>query len=174
MEFDIGTLIYIIITIVAIVAGVAGKKKKPGTGQPGAEDQKATGGFFGKLEEQFSGFIDEARGEFVTDNEQVEPAPDGQTEDTPVQAYDDAVAVDVDDEKHEDNSYYAQYEGVYDPDAQANLDLMAAEAIRTTDPDAIEVIDVEELPQADYFEIVKDFDLGTAVIYSTIINRKEY
>ena len=84
------------------------------------------------------------------------------------------VAVDEDYEKHGDDGFYAEYEGVYDPDAQANLDLMEAEAVRTTDPDAIEVIDVEELPQADYFEIVKDFDLGTAVIYSTIINRKEY
>jgi len=174
MEFDIGTLIYIIITIVAIVAGVAGKKKKPGAGQPGAEDQKATGGFFGKLEEQFSGFIDEARSEFVTEDEQAEPASGGQAEDIPVQAYDDPVAVDEDYEKRGDSNYYAQYEGVYDPDAQTNLDLMEAEAVRTTDPDAIEVIDVEELPQADYFEIVKDFDLGTAVIYSTIINRKEY
>ena len=38
----------------------------------------------------------------------------------------------------------------------------------------LEVIDLEEEEGTDYFEVVKDFDAGTAVVYSAIINRVDY
>jgi hypothetical protein len=40
--------------------------------------------------------------------------------------------------------------------------------------DAVEVVELDEIPGTNYFEIVKDFDAGTAVVYSTIINRLDY
>ena len=51
-------------------------------------------------------------------------------------------------------------------------DLMMAEG--GVLPDALEVIDLDDLPGTDYFEIVRDFDAGTAVVYSAIINRLDY
>jgi hypothetical protein len=36
------------------------------------------------------------------------------------------------------------------------------------------MIDIDEKEGTDYFEIVKDFDAGTAVVYSAIINRVDY
>lgn len=40
--------------------------------------------------------------------------------------------------------------------------------------EVLEVFDLDELPGTDYFEIVKDFDAGTAIVYSSIINRLDY
>ena len=38
----------------------------------------------------------------------------------------------------------------------------------------LEVIQLEEEEGTNYFEIIKDFDAGTAVVYSAIINRIDY
>ena len=40
--------------------------------------------------------------------------------------------------------------------------------------EVLEVIDLDEVYGTDYFEIVRDFDAGTAVVYSAIINRLDY
>jgi hypothetical protein len=39
---------------------------------------------------------------------------------------------------------------------------------------AMEVVDLDEMQGTNYFEIVRDFDAGTAVVYSAIINRLDY
>jgi hypothetical protein len=175
MEFDIGTLIYIIITIVAIVAGVAGKKKNPapGTGSSGEGGSKS---FFDKLEEQLSGFADEAKGAAGSIPEEVR-APFA--EDQPVMSQ----RIERDDDRiqaqhyleEDEESAFNEYEGIYDPEQQENLEQMSAEALRTTDEsDMLQVVEMDEPDHPDYYEIVSEFDLGTAVIYSSIINRKEY
>lgn len=175
MEFDIGTLIYIIITIIAIVAGVAGQKKKP-AGGAGDTEEGASKGFFDKLEEQLTGFADEARETAGSVAEEIK-APF--TEDQPGAEREVA----SDDRREHDKNYwqnnidsaYDEYAGIYDPDQQDELEQISEEAVRSTNPDdALEVIEMEESSHPDYYEIVSDFDLGTAVIYSTIINRKEY
>ncbi len=38
----------------------------------------------------------------------------------------------------------------------------------------LEVIQLDDEWGTDYFEVVKDFDAGTAVVYSAIINRVDY
>jgi|GEM_PF-2896916 len=175
MEFDIGTLIYIVITIIAIVAGVAGQKKKPagssdGTGEGGSKS------FFDKLEEQLTGFADEAK---ETAGSFAEEVKSPFMEDQPVMQPEPA----TDDRREQDQAYwqnniesaYDEYAGIYDPDQQDELEQISEEAIRSTDES--EVLHVEELDESehpDYYEIVSEFDLGTAVVYSTIINRKEY
>ncbi|MCK4992294.1 MAG: hypothetical protein KAS29_17470, partial [Bacteroidales bacterium] len=40
--------------------------------------------------------------------------------------------------------------------------------------EALDVIDLDGMQGTDYFEIVRDFDAGTAVVYSAIINRLDY
>ena len=51
-------------------------------------------------------------------------------------------------------------------------DTILAETDSITEP--LEVIHIKEGEGTDYFEIIKDFDAGTAVVYSAIINRIEY
>jgi hypothetical protein len=174
MEFDIGTLIYIIITIIAIVAGVAGKKKTP-AGNTGASEGGSKS-FFEKLEEKIGGFVDEAKETTGSVTEEIR-APF--TEEEPVMEREVA----SDDNREQDKNYwrnnsesaYDEYAGEYDPDQQENLEQIASEAIRSTnESDMLQVIDMDESYHPDYYEIVREFDLGTAVIYSSIINRKEY
>ena len=40
--------------------------------------------------------------------------------------------------------------------------------------DTLEVVEFDHEAGTDYFQIVKDFDAGTAVVYSAIINRLDY
>ncbi len=175
MEFDIGTLIYIIITIIAIVAGVAGQKKKP-AGDAGGAEEGASKGFFDKLEEKLTGFADEARETAGSVAEEIKaPFTDEQPEMEREVASDDRREQDKNYWQNNIDSAYDEYAGVYDPDQQDELEQISEEAVRSTNSDdALQVIEMDEPNYPDYYEIVSDFDLGTAVIYSTIINRKEY
>lgn len=174
MEFDIGTLIYIIITIIAIVAGVAGKKKNP-AGNTAPAGEEAPKGFFDKLEEQIGGFVDEAKESVNSVSDEIRSAVTGDESVMQQEAVqEDRFNYDTDFEEDYESEFNA-FEGVLDQEQQDNLDLVNSEATRVTDEeDVMQVIDMDQPNHPDYFEVVKDFDLGTAVIYSTIINRKEY
>ncbi|RLD55317.1 MAG: hypothetical protein DRI97_09725, partial [Bacteroidetes bacterium] len=50
MDFDIGNILYVVITLVAIIIGVLGKKKKRVNQSPGDSDDKARPGFMENLE----------------------------------------------------------------------------------------------------------------------------
>ncbi len=50
MDFDIGNILYIVITIVAVAVGLLGKKKKPAEGGSGAPKGNARPGFMENLE----------------------------------------------------------------------------------------------------------------------------
>lgn len=172
MDFDIGTLIYIIVTIVAVIAGAAGKKKKPvATGAPteSSEAESQNPGFFKKLEDQLGNIVDEAKSSVQEITDEFKPSSEQPVDPffaTPVQE-------EVEERHHE--SLFDQYEGLFDPDAQENQELMESEAVRSTDAgEILHAVEVDEYEHPDYFEIVKDFDLGTAVVYSTIISRPEY
>jgi len=174
MDFDIGTLIYIIATLVAVIAGAFSKKKKPAGGQQpeGSERKEGSGGFFGKLEQQFEGIVDEARnvvkettGEFTSSEDALEE----------MQHDEYTFAEEVHEKRlsgeNEKIAAFSQYEGIFDPDMLMNQELIEGEAERST---GIQVIELEEDSYVDYYEIVKDFDLGTAVVYSAIISRPDY
>ncbi len=173
MEFDFGTILYILVTIIAIIAGVAGKKKKPASRPEVAEspETEAGEGFFDRLERQFSDFGEETRRE--TGEEEgagQETQPDAVVY-QPVEEASERINSGKDDDSR---SSEAHFEGLYDPEKQDNVDIMRSEAEQSGE--ALEVVDLEgdEDGGTDYFEIVKDFDLRTAVIYSAIINRREY
>jgi hypothetical protein len=175
MDFDIGTLIYIVITLVAVIAGAFSQKKKP-AGKPSggeAEPSASSGNIFSRLEKQFEGFVDEAkeatqeiRQEFISSEEALEEIRD-----------DDFVfAEEVHEERQNEEkepvtTAFAGFEGTFDPELVMNRELIEAEANRSTE---LQVIELDEELYADYYEIVEDFDLGTAVIYSAIINRPDY
>jgi hypothetical protein len=175
MEFDIGTLFYILITIVAIVASVLGKKKKPADDEYSSDEESGPFGFFSKLEEQISGLADDAREGVQQVAEKV--IPEEQPDDQRI--LQDKDSYDWQSESYDGDSanageYYNEFQGYYDSEQQENLDAIIKEVERSTSDDAIQVIEVEDLSHPDYFKIVDNFDLGTAVIYSAIINRKEY
>lgn len=175
MDFDIGTLFYILITIVAIVAGVLGQKKKPVDGQQAPGEKSGPFSFFSKIEEQIEAIVDDKGDEMQEPAEEAAVAPgnfDGN------RIYQEEGSFDWTTEEGGDGRYsdstYNQFAGVYDPKMKESLESIIAEAERTTSEEAIEVIEVEDISYTDYFKVVEDFDLGTAVIYSAIINRKEY
>jgi hypothetical protein len=175
MEFDIGTLFYILITIIAIVASVLGQKKKPADGQQTSDEESGPFGFFSKLEEQIGGLVDDTKEGVQQVAEEV--IPEEQPDDKRIlqdkDSYDWQTAS-YDGDTATSGEYYNEFEGYYDSKKQEDLDAIIEEVERSTSDDAIQVIDVEDSSHPDYFKIVEDFDLGTAVIYSTIINRKEY
>lgn len=176
MEFDIGTLLYILITIIAVAAGVLGQKKKPASGRPASDEESGPFGFFSKLEEQIGGLVDETKDEVQQVAEEVIPAeqPDDNRIFQDKDSYDWQTAS-FDGDSATSGNYYNEFEGFYDPGKQeSRLDAIIEEAERTTSDESIEVIEVDDVSHPDYFKIVENFDLGTAVIYSTIINRKEY
>jgi hypothetical protein len=55
---------------------------------------------------------------------------------------------------------------------QAKPGRVFAEGERRTEP--LEVINLDEEEGTDYFDIIKNFDAGAAVVYSAIINRLDY
>ncbi|MEX0981662.1 MAG: hypothetical protein WD577_00805 [Bacteroidales bacterium] len=175
MEFDIGTLFYILITIIAIVASVLGKKKKPVDGQPSSEEESGPFGFFSKLEKQIGGLGDESKEEVQPVAEEVISVekPDDNRIQQDQGGY-DWQSASFEGDSATSGSYYNEFEGFYDADKKENLESIIEEAEKSASEENLEVIDMDDITNPDYFEIAKDFDLGTAVIYSTIINRKEY
>ena len=155
MDFDIGNLLYIVITLVAVIIGVLGKKKKPADGGSGAPGESA------------------ARPGFLENLERVLQMGQEQTEVKDLQDFEadlpdeEVITVEAMEESHSDlrnrPSIMEEYERIM---------------IRGKDgeqiSEALEVVDLDELPGTNYIEIVRDFDVGTAVVYSTIINRLDY
>ncbi len=179
MDIDIGSLIYILITVIAIIGGVAGKKKKP----KGARDKNVKPGFLGKLEAQLENFTQEAKDSFG--NMKQEPEP-GDME------YEEAMEHKEKEEYVEEKDYFeklgeeyetdnlneargnfAAYEGLISPDEEQNEVLIESEGISTTGDVAVSNISEDDPWDFDQQDEMEDFDLQTAVIYSTIINRIE-
>jgi len=52
------------------------------------------------------------------------------------------------------------------------LEAINMEGERSTEP--MELIELEEMVGPDYFRLVNDFEAGTAILYSAIINRPNY
>ncbi len=157
MDFEIGNILYIVITLVVVIVGLLGKKKKPqGQGNEGSGGE-ARPGFLENLEKAFNmGQQDQVANlreyeEDLPEEEMVEPAPEP---------------------KSKTSGLMEEYEllaAAREKDRQRDTILSKTDKI--TEP--IDVIQDDE-GGTDYFEVVKDFDAGTAVVYSAIINRVDY
>jgi len=153
MDFEIGNLLYIVITLVAVIVGVLGKKKKPADGGSGASGESA------------------ARPGFLENLERVLQMGQEQPEIKDLQEFEtdlpDEEVLTVE-ESHADlrnrPSIMDEYDRIMNRSNEGEL----------TDGGALEVIDLDGTQGNNYFEIVRDFDAGTAVVYSTIINRLDY
>jgi hypothetical protein len=176
MDLDIGTILYIVITIAVIIAGAIGKKKKPAASKSVSDGGSKPKGFFDKLGEELEGFVNEAKGSVKTFTDELKPdeSKTRQVFQQEATEYNEFLRP-SEEESIQRNSSFMDYEGEYDPDSEENTDLFAHEAIRTTAVDDImEVIDIDETSNPSYFDVVEDFDLREAIIYSIVINRIEY
>jgi len=164
MDFDIGNIFYIVITLVAVIIGLLGKKKKPADGDSGTpESENRQPGFMENLERVLTMGQEQAQVKDLQDFEADLPVEE------PVQE------VEVEERFSEvmnRPSILEDYERIMNQNLDMDPDLMMAEGGVISD--ALEVIDLDEIPGTDYFEIVRDFDAGTAVVYSAIINRLDY
>lgn len=156
MDFDIGNILYVVITLVAIIASLLGKKKKPGT-------KESKPGFLENLEKALNmGQEDPA----VVDLQDYEPDLEEDERPDPV-FYEEAS-----EQSKQAPTLMEEYEKMMADRQASGYASMHFDGEEVSEP--LEVINLEEEGGTDYFEIVKDFDAGTAVVYSAIINRVEY
>lgn len=163
MDFDIGTILYIVITLVAVMVGVLGKKKKPADGASEAPESAARPGFMENLERMLQMGQEPAGLTELQDFEEDLPPEEGLT----VQ---EAVKDSADIRSRP--SIMDEYDRIMNQSKDGEPGSMMEGGEYITDD--LELIDLEETEGTNYFEIVKDFDAGTAVVYSTIINRLDY
>lgn len=163
MDFDIGNLIYIIATIVAIAVGLLGKKKKPAVTSPPVEsepEKKRT--FLDILGKELEGYMDI--------NKQGEVEEIGEVDE--FEAENEIESWEEDYVAKEPETFQSEYEGMNSINIVENLDLSNSISERNAKP--LEVLDLDEEEEDYTDEPKREFDLETAIIYSTIINRKEY
>ncbi len=163
MDFDIGNILYIVITLVAVIVGVLGKKKKPAEGASDAPESTTRPGFMENLERVLQMGQEQVGVTELQDFEEDLPSE----EVLPVQVEEQSPA-----DVRSRPSIMDEYDRIMNRTKDGELDSMMEGNELVSD--AIELIDLDDMEGTDYFEIVRDFDAGTAVVYSTIINRLEY
>ncbi len=163
MDFDIGNILYIVITLVAVIVGVLGKKKKPAEGASDAPESTARPGFMENLERVLQMGQEQVGVTELQDFEEDLPSE----EVLPVQVEEQSPA-----DVRSRPSIMDEYDRIMNRAKDGELDLMMDED--GLGSDTIELISLEETEGTNYFEIVKDFDAVTAVVYYTFIDRVEY
>ncbi len=163
MDFDIGNIFYIVITIVAVAVGLLGKKKKPAGGGSSAPKGSARPGFFENLERVLQMGQEPAEPTELQEFEADLPVEEA----VPLQAVDDPF-IDI---RHRP-TIMEDYDRIMGRGKDGELDFMLDDGELASG--AVEVLDLNEESGTNYFEIVRDFDARTAIVYSTIINRLDY
>jgi hypothetical protein len=163
MDFDIGNIIYIVATLLAVIAGLASnRKKKPGgtgatpAGQENGGQQEP--GFMENLERFLSGGQEQP---VVMDLDSHEPdilpeSPDVAVEEVKTEA---------------PGGILADYERLMSRRTEEELDELLEEGLQTSDQ--LEVVDLDK-EGADFFDVIEEFDAARAIVYSAIINRLDY
>ena len=159
MDFDIGNILYIVITLVAVIIGLLGKKKKSAGDTPGATKSESRPGFLENLER-------------VLQMGQEGTVVKGLQEDEEDLLVEEEVHEEVISEPTPTPGIMAGNERIMNAPRDEDGNLIPGEGEAMAE--ALEVIDLDDETATNYFEIVKDFDAGTAIVYSTIINRLDY
>jgi hypothetical protein len=167
MDFDIGNLFYVVITLVAVIVGLVGRKRKSsarGT-VPGGTENQPRPGFLDSLEQVLTMGQEEPP---VMDLRDYEPDLTGEGEVKEEEIQTETVLAD---DPQVTPSYMEEYERVLGKlqSREANSDLSMGSVNLP-----IEVISLEDDEGTNYLEIIRNFDAGTAVVYSAILNRLDY
>ena len=160
MDRDGSNILYIVITLIAVIVGLPGKKKKPAPGGAGNPGNSARPGFLENLERVLN--MNEGPMMVMEEpyEEEVEQSP-------PVEVARSAGSMK---EKH---SLIEEYYQIMNRTTDAEMELMDSEGEGATG--SMEIIDLDEGSSGtDYFEIIENFDAGKAVVYSSIIDRLDY
>ena len=163
MDFDIGNILYIVITLVAVLVGVLGKKKKPrtpGTGEGGGE---ARPGFMENLERLLTMGQENPAVVDLREYEEDLPAEEG-------------FSTELEPESRRERKKAPSIMDDYDRIMQGNQE-GESDLYHTTGDGMIEPLDVIELDVeagTSFLDMVKKFDAKTAIVYSAIINRLDY
>jgi len=173
MDFDIGNILYIVITLVVVIVGLLGKKKKPAEGDSEAPQGEAQPGFMESLERVFTMGQEKPEVQNLQDSEE-----DLQAEGEVVEVVEVEEVVEVASTEETYDTMRSRpgimedYERLMNRAGDGELDLgILEEAIMD---EAMELIELDEISGTNYFDIVQNFDAGTAVVYSSIINRLDY
>jgi len=161
MDFDIGNLLYVVITLVAVIIGLAGRKKKPAGTGTGSGEASPRGSFVENLERAFN---------MGQENQLVADLEDEEA-DMPIEES-DYEPVSTKETSMEAPSMMTEFQQYLEQTKDPSKDIILTEADGITEP--LEVIQLDDDQGTDYFEVIKDFDAGTAVVYSAIINRVDY
>jgi hypothetical protein len=163
MEFDIGNILYIVITLVAVIIGVLGKKKKKAQKSTGEEAGESRPGFLENLERMLTmGQENPAVADLQEFEEDLPPEGEHGSEEQLESRFETLKAPNIMDD----------YDRIMKGDNQTGEDFYFVEGDgMSEDP---EVIDLDKEPGTDFFKIVQDFDARTAIVYSVIINRLDY
>ena len=163
MDFDIGNILYVVITLVAIIAGLLGKKKKPANKSPKETDGEARPGFLENIERILRA---------GQENPQV----------TDLQAYEEDIIFEesegslnselVTETVVPSKSILDDYDRIMNSMDGVSYDTSFADGDQPGE--TMELGDMDHEGEANYFEIVEHFDARTAVVYSAIINRLDY
>lgn len=164
MDIDISNILYIVITLVAVLVGVLGKKKKPASATGSNTGSQSRPGFFENLEKVLAMGQEEPR---VVDLEAYE-------EDLPAEE-------EVPDPAPEDSQLgfnmreggiMENYERIMNSSRDEEDAIYMSEGREMTDQ--LEVIDLDLVTEQENFDFVKNFDARTAIVYSAIIDRLDY
>jgi hypothetical protein len=163
MEFDIGNILYIVITLVAVIVGLLGKKKKPASQGEAGEGSEARPSFMENLERALR------MGQENPDVADLQEFED----DLPVEVIVDSEA--ESDERFQPMkapSIMDDYERIMQSSQEDSQDIFF-----TGEGDMDQVLDVIELGEegsTGFLDMVQEFDAKTAVVYSAILNRLDY
>ncbi|MEZ5072849.1 MAG: hypothetical protein R2751_18330 [Bacteroidales bacterium] len=164
MDFDFGNILYIVVTLIALFAGLAGKKK-PKKGSGGVS---SGGGFFENLERALQGEVPQ---EFQ------EPIPEAEQAVEETFAFEGSRFTPVEDSPFfsggglESVLYEEEEPGEEEEDLEEIL--RGEEGIAATQLTEIGKMGMEE-ERTVFSDLVENFDARQAVIYSTILNRLDY
>ncbi|TFG88403.1 MAG: hypothetical protein E4H16_05140 [Candidatus Atribacteria bacterium] len=159
MDIDIGNILYIVITIVAVAVGLLGKKKKPGQGAAATPEGIVRPGFMENLERVLRMGQEEPRDVYLEPYE----------EELQVE---EVVVVEKPNEIKKSGSLIEEYNRIMNRRTDGEMELVNSEGESTTE--AMELVDLDYVQGTDYFELIENFDGGKAIVYSSIINRLDY
>ncbi len=165
MDFDIGNMLYVVITLVAIIAGLLGRKKKPANQSPRETSDENQPGFMENIERILR---------MGQENPQVADLQDYEEdivfdEPKPVASLNSELSAET---AVPSRSILDDYDRIMNSMKERDNDASFADGDHLDG--SLEVFDMDNEGRANYFEIIKDFDAGTAIVYSTIINRLDY
>lgn len=188
-DFNIGTILYLVITLVVVLIGVLGRKKKSAGSDSQSGRNSHENDFMENLERTFNvkreaeEVRDEAGEETGRRNtgyevgREREPRVVGRTGDM-WEEYERLHGTEREKKRIAESGYESGFEGETEREKEIETEQEPDTETFVSDveepADHLEVIELGEYEGTNYFDIVKDFDAGTAVVYSAIINRTEY